>query len=618
MAKIASSKPYGSGKAKTPTKPASKKEIEAASPLRTSPRRRNSEAVEVFGTEAQLEDVKVSGGRGKKPIPPTFFASKKKAVEVKPKSPRTPGRGRRKSALEPVVPSFEPEEKREPVADEIEDIFKYVNYTTTTEEEEESYEEEEDYVESIRQKEREEKNLTRINEKDNSPMFVEYEISGESLEDFEHETTPSDEEVAFHFDSDEIETSEGSNSEALNEEEYNDRFKYNSSNVRLRLAQYFQRQESAFSSASSLKNQFWTRMKEWVNESVIPSAKEFGEVTVEYTKKAMEQFSKRLEKKDESGSEKVYNDENDVSIYEDEPKIYEITEEEEIIDSSDMDVYLSGGDDDGTGDNKRAKLMEGIDPDEKREGEEEDEDEEEIIANSFILSQPSSRVLSQQSSLKSSYHSIPADETLLITPQKQENNPKTVYSEFMDSRLTEIVLFFAKCTRDTPISSIYEHLEEFFTLKGGNSLNLTEKQLVSSVLKDFLTEKDEIVSNNLPPAPVYEPIGSPKRIKILPGSGIRFRAPKFTVEEEVHLEELEQMRQKNLDALAGNNKISTLSTPQQRNKLQRKLLAPERTAELIEGMPENRGKSSNTKSKTDSVSSAIENIISQKVKFEYF
>ena len=292
-----------------------------------------------------------------------------------------------------------------------------------------------------------------------------------------------------------------------------------------------------------------------------------------------------------------------------------------------MEVDIN--EDNVTGDNKRTKLMDDIDAEnqeyeEYEEYEEEEQEDFEMIQNSFIRNKPISLAQSQKSSLKSSYHSIPADETLLITPQKQENTPKSVYNEVMDSRLTEIVLFFAKCTKDTPISSIYEHLEEFFTLKGENSLNLTEKQLVSSVIKDFLTEKDEITSNNLSPVPVpaYEPIfvssESPKRIKILSGSGIRFRAPKFTAEEEVRLEELEQVRQKNLAALVANNRISTLSTPQQRSKLQRKLLAPEMTAELIEGMPENRVKSSNTKNKTDSVSSAFENIISQKVKFEIY
>lgn len=643
MAKIASSKPYGSGKAKTPTKPTAKKEIEVASPVRTSPRRRKSEAAELSAaveqSEVQLEQLKKSGGRGRKPSPPTFSASKNKSVKAKPKSPKTPGRGRRKSALDPVVFNSEPDKPEtetseaavvevEITPNEIDDIFKYVNHTTATEEEsyeDEEEDEEEDYVESIRQKEREESNLMSKRE-ENSPIFEEdmYEISGDNSEqDFEHETTPSDEEVAFHFDEEEIESSEGSNSEALNVEEYNDQFTYNSSNVRLRLAQYFQRQESALSSASSLKNQLWTRMKEFVIENVIPSAKELGEVTVEYTKKAIEQITKRLEKKEEEAV-----DVSDVSVYEDEPRIYEITEEEQVNeyegeddnDNEDNEMEVYGNHD---SDSKRAKLMEN-----------QEEEDFEMAQNSFILnqtsqpvfnvqnqpnsniqSQPSSNIQSQPSSLKSSYHSVPADETLLFTPQRQEPiTPKVVYNEAMDSRLTEIVLFFAKCTRDTPISSIYEHLEKFFTLKGENSLNLTEKQLVSTVIKNFLTEEDE--SSAVPSmVPVYEPVvipnESPKRIKVLSGSGIRFRAPKFTAEEEARLEELEKKRQKNLSM---NNKMSTLSTPQQRNKIQRKLLAPETTAELIEAMPENRGKASSTRNKTDSVSSAIEDIISQKVK----
>jgi hypothetical protein len=643
MAKIASSKPYGSGKAKTPTKSsANKKETEVVSPIRTSPRRRKSEAAETVEQEKEvqleLEGVKKSGGRGEKPRPPTFSGSKKKVVEAKPKSPKTPGRGRRKSALEPVVLSSEIE--YEPVveagatseevsADEIDNIFKYIIQTSATEEE--SYDGEEDYVGSIHQQEREESNLIlerRQEEEENSPIFEEEEVTrevtDENLEDFEHETTPSDEEIAFHFDEDEVEFSEGSNSEALNEEEYNDQFRYNSSNVRLRLAQYFQRQESASSSESSLKNQLWTRMKEWVSTSVISSAKELGEVTVEYTKKAIEQIAKRLEKKD--GREELNN--SDVSVYEDEPIIYEITEEEQVQEEDlgtydemdfgqgrvDVDVDGHGAVDEEC-DNKRIKLMEN------------DKDLDfEMMHSPFVLNssahkqqQQQANSHSQSSSFKSSYHSVPADETLMFTPQKQENSQKPVYSEVMDSRLTEIVLFFAKCTRNTPISSIYEHLEEFFTLKGRNSLNLTEKQLVSSVIKDFLTEKDEAIK--VPSVPAYEPAvipnESPKRIKVLSGSGIRFRAPKFTAEEEARLEELEQARRKNLATSASNNKISALSTPQQRSKIQRKLLTPEATAEFIEGMPENRGKASNTKIKADSVSSAIEEIICQKVKMFY-
>lgn len=632
MAKIASSKPYGSGKVKTPTKSLEKKkEIEVVSPIRTSPRRRKSEAAETGEQEKGTEkiEVKKTGVRGEKPKPPTFSGSKKKIIEAKPKSPKTPGRGRRKSVLEPVVltsaiesePAVEAEgTSEETSADEIDNIFKYMSQTSATEEEfyddDEEEDGEEDYVGSIHRREREELNLIlerqemEDDEDGNSPIFdeeeeVNHEVPNENLEEFEHVTTPSDEEVAFHFDEDEIESSEGSNSEALNEEEYNAQFRYNSSNVRLRLAQYFQRQESALSSASSLKNRLWTRMKEWVSTSVISSAKELGEVTVEYTKKAIEQITKRLEKKD---GPRELND-NDVSVYEDEPIIYEITEEEqeeeEVLGTYDEMDFGQGGHVNVDGheecDNKRIKLME-------------NEEDFEMLHSPFVLNSPVHKQ-SQSSSLKSSYHSVPADETLMFNPQKQENPQKPVYSEVMDSRLTEIVLFFAKCTRDTPIASIYEHLEEFFTLKGENTLNLTEKQLVSSVIKDFLTEKDEAVK--VPTVPAYEPAvkvnESPKRIKVLSGSGIRFRAPKFTAEEEARLEELEQARRKNLTAFVSNNKISVLSTPQQRSKIQRKLLTPEATAEFIEGMPENRGKASNTKNEADSVSSAIEEIICQKV-----
>ena len=641
MAKIASSKPYGSGKAKTPTKPTTKKEIEVTSPVRTSPRRRKSIAPEE--TAVQLEEVKKTM-KEKKPAPPKFSESKKKTTEAspkKPKSPKTPGRGRRKSALEPVILESETAEKdnetegivesyqisvnsSEKSADEIDEIFKPVDSSHFGTEEEQEEEYLEDYVEAVYQQEREESSAsTSIYEEDNSPILGNNVQEDEEYFVDEQETTPSDEEMAFHFDEEEIESSEGSNSEALDEEIYNeqqDQLRYNSSTVRLRLAQYFQRQESALNTASSLKNQLWTKMKEWVSVNVIPSAKELGEVTVEYTKKAIETISKRLEKRaeqDEANAEAEMVD-DDVSVYEDEPRIYEITDDQEGDYEDEMEVDLE---EDIEMDHKKAKLMEEpVDNCEHEEFEEQEQDRD------------ISHTAYEPSSLQSSYHSVPAaiDETLIMesqTPQKQnlENYPvrttsssDAVYNEVMDSRLTEIVLFFAKCTGDTPISSIYEHLEEFFTLKGENSLNFTEKQLVSSVIKDFLTEKDEQLANLLPPpVPVYEPVvpvDSPKRIKVLSG-GIRFRAPKFTAEEEARLEEMEKLRQKNMATAA--NRISTLSTPQQRSKIQRKLLAPEMTAEFIERLPENRGKASSIKNKADSVSSAIEDIISQKVKRKY-
>lgn len=546
MAKIASSKPYGSGKTKTPTKsPVANKEIETtSSPVRTSPRRRKS-LVEAEEEAVQWKEAKK--GKKVKPAPPKFTESKKKKGEGSEKT-----RGRRKSALEPIVVN-EPEAKefeevnvevRDEIRDEFDEIFEYVNYKeeqeAQEEEQEEEYryqeqeQEEEDYVESIHRTESiyEEKQISQNNEINQSAIY--------------------EEEAAFHYDEDEVVESEGSNSEALDEEEYNDQFQYNSSNVRLRLAQYFQRQEMTTmgTTASSLKNQLWTRMKEWVSERVIPA-------TVEYTKKAIEQISKSFEKP-------AIRD-----IEEFEPEIYEISDDQDEIDYE-MEV-----------ESKKVKLSEEI---------------ENLEEENYSPSLPH----------------IPlshSDSASCLTPQTK-SEPKIVYNEVMDSRLTEIVLFFAKCSWDTPIFSIYEHLEEFFTLKGENGLNFTEKQLVSTVIKEFLTEAQEEEQFQTKVPPVYEPVSIVPSSKVLPRSGIRFRAPKFSPEEEARLEELEQIRQKNLST-----KISTLSTPQQRTKIQRKLLAPERTVEIIEGLPENRGRAGNfkDKSKSDSVSSAIEDIISQKV-----
>ena len=159
-------------------------------------------------------------------------------------------------------------------------------------------------------------------------------------------------------------------------------------------------------------------------------------------------------------------------------------------------------------------------------------------------------------------------------------------------------------------------------------MNFTEKQLVSTVIRDYLTEKPVSVAeseltemmmmgNTGKSNTGYEPImmtgSSPKRVKVLPSSGIRFRAPKFTPEEEALLEELEQARLQQQQKTS--SKLTTaLATPSQRSKLQKKLLNPEMTAEMIHSLPDNRGRIGvGEKRKADSVSDAIEDIIAQKV-----
>ena len=588
MAKVASSKPYGSGKRNAvPSE---------ASPIRTSPRRKKSGIEEVEAVQPK----KKNGSAGI-PEPPRFNDAKKQQNPLQPvktpakkpgkpfKSPKTPktpkSSGRRKSALEPVILNEEPKE------------------TTEGFEVESSEDELIDYVESI-------------NRQDNSPIYEEQEVMGigENINDeapgeteyIEERTEYTEETGDFHYD--EEEPGGYDQSEGLNESEYNDQFQYTSESVRARLSQYFNRHESRAANNSTAtsalttatgRSQLWNRIKDWISDRVIPGAREIGE----YTKKAIEQISRRIESKpEEDFTEEQY--ETALDSWSDcaGPKIYEITEDE------DRDQAIENN-----------KVM----------------DDYEMDFNATECEAQDSVIESKESS----YHSLLAqqDTSLVIEPSVQvhatpekpfsHSMKSNINSDILDSRLTEIVLFLAKCSPDTPLPAIYEHLEELFTLKGENSLNFTEKQLVSTIIRDFLTENVHhadgemggINSGTSCNAPLYEPIvmsgerSNPKRIKVLSSSGIRFRAPQFTPEEEARLDELEQVRL--LQRQKSSAKLTTgLATPSQRFKLQKKLLNPESTVEMMETLPETRGRSGAIeKRKVDSISAAIEDIISQKV-----
>lgn len=564
MAKIASSKLYGSGK---PDKPPSDRlsgnnKNEEMSPIRTSPRRRKNLA----GEEVKVEVVEKSKGR--KPSAPKFNESKTKREEVrviqsaevtkaktpkKTKAPKSPKSSKPKTELEPVII-----ERDEPVL-----AAEVVEPT-----EEEALSEMMDYVESI-----------QAEVVENSPIF---ELDGNvEYEDYVEAATEG-----FHYDDEvegEGEGGEDYESDALNEEEYNDQFKYTSMSVKNRLAQYFERQETSSVSdhPPTQKSQIWNRMKNWISVNF----KDLSGFTVECTKRLVEEIGKRLESgKTAAAEEPEANNEQDERnrvIEDGETRLMDYEEDADYNENINENVY-----------------------------------EHEQVE--FVPESAPEIVDRQEIEVSGSFHSLPPEnDVTAVLPART-----SFESDVMDSRLTELVLFFAKCTESTPVPAIYEHLEEFFTLKGCNSLNFTEKQLISGVLKDFLTERDEEEEQHSAGGgiPVYElsaPAVSPKRVKVLPGSGIRFRAPKFTEEEERRLEELEQARQRNLIS-SNTPRISTFSTPSQRSKLQKKLLAPETTAEIIEGMPANRGRVTfgvgGKKDKNDSVSSAIEDIISQRVR----
>lgn len=645
MAKVASSKPYGSGKRSSTADP-----DPVDSPIRTSPRRRKS------GAAAEEETKKAGSKKSSAPTPPRFTDTKKprkgekvrtplKIDASKPaKSPKTP---RRKSALEPVILNEEPVvEEQEDQEDEVIDYVESINQENNSQVTEEPYDDAEEYTEEYA--EDTEDNVytdTVYNEEQDDDVYTEEEL-------VESEYTEETEE--FHYDEDDNRRGYNgqSDSEGLNEEGYNEQFKYTSESVRSRLSQYFNRHESGpmtTPTAPPPVSQLWTRMKDWISERVIPSAREIGV----YTKRTIEQISRRLERRppntvdvaeyDDSAAdieydeeyENVYEDLNEHVYADDNERIY-ADDNEHIY--GEEDEHVSGSE--SGSDTSSPKIYEITEDN----GDQEyfSESTNPIIEEDYNMEEDEPVPVIE--SKESSYHSLMHDVTLIMEPiepvlttRTPEKPPQTqtqtqfpqsqisqstssmMNSDILDSRLTEIVLFLAKCSKTTPLPSIYEHLEELFTLKGEKSLNFTEKQLVSTVIRDLLTEKASGAGAG--DAPVYEAVvmahggerGSPKRIKVLPSSGIRFRAPKFTAEEEARLEEMEQARlQKTMSKLT-----ASLATPSQRSKMQKKLLNPESTVEMMETMRENVGRIGATEKKRkgdDGISSAIEDIISQKVK----
>ena len=93
---------------------------------------------------------------------------------------------------------------------------------------------------------------------------------------------------------------------------------------------------------------------------------------------------------------------------------------------------------------------------------------------------------------------------------------------------------------------------------------------------------------------------SPSKSVRLPASGVRFRAPTFSPEEEAQIDaRIESHKQKHKEK-------KTLSSAGVRSRLQRKLLDLDRTIEIFESIPtvvDNR----------DSIQAIINNIISEKV-----
>ena len=661
MAKIASSKLYGSGKRNTPTRSKNKIEIKEnssvtesqASPIRTSPRRRKLNSEETIATtSAELKNKKRD-----KPSPPLYDAD---AENVGSRSEKTKNDRRNSGNLieftesEAVLETTDSDsKKRSNRRKSRNDKYKpKTNSSKKYQIEAESSDNEmvEDYVESVREEEKEVVEADQINEQANN-----FEIDGYLNYDYEEdngeiETTLSDEESAFHFGSDQDkgfnEKGTDDNGTDDNEISYFDadvknqypsiKFNFNTSNsVKTRLSEYFKRQEST-------RSHLWNWMKDWISERVIPGAVELGEATVEITKKAIKQISRRLVESSTNSTNEIENETSNIAyqlndelmsqgIYNDEEEehhgnIQELKFEEPMafmaMDNENENVNINFIADK---DEREMKVQELITSEQSSYY----NVNEPLVNEQFKNYNHNYQKIERSYSNNSESHSKSSP----MSPFKSSSSTSNfINSDILDSRLTELVLFFAKCTRETPLPSIYENLQEFFMLKGEHVLNYTEKQLVSTVMREYLTECDDegIVVKEHSMIPEYNPVvliqdaqknenfysvnndNNSKKIKVFPTSGIRFKAPKFTIEEEARFEELEKFRQEQQQQQQ--QKFSKTSTPlKMRSK---KLMTLQETANIFESIdvaPVRFNYRGRGKDNGDSVSSAIEDIIEQKV-----
>jgi hypothetical protein len=600
MAKVASSKPYGSSarKSSTPTTPKkgnSRKSLTSeaikSSPVRTSPRRRK-EAEEEKETNESTEPAttsiaKKSKPKTKKPTIPLFSdsTSTKSKKKTKVNEEELPVAQEAESEIEDYIESFLNEDEEMNDSEHVENVNEH----------DETFENDE-HFEASSKNEYSSENEESFNEQE---TYNEYEEEEE--EDNNEQDSSNYDPFHYNSSSENVYNDEAENSEILNEQvQYSESFRYTSQNVRNRLAEYFNRQEaissSAASTATAIRSRLWNKMKNWISESVLIGAKEIGDLT----KKAIE----ALTAKNENVSTN-YN--NDI--------------EQQVAIEDEMDYY------EGSEETKRMKLMEDED-DLMCSRIEEVREEVNVIDHDTVNEAPNATRDSRES--HTSYHSLPTSIDSFASvegkPIASATGNNYFDSSVLGARLTEIILFLAKCSATTPISLIYEHLEELFTLKGSVPLNLTEKQLVSTVLRDFLVE-EEVDESHLAqqmPVPVFEPLvlstsnshnhneDSSSRVRVLPASGIRFRAPKFTAEEEARFEASEkQTRDQPFSIRSTPNRMkSVTSTPLQRLRIQKKLLPFERTAALLDSLPENQETATNNRHPT----TPIDEIISQKVK----
>lgn len=410
-------------------------------------------------------------------------------------------------------------------------------------------------------------------ESENSPVFEESVVEAEQI--FEEDT----ENPFLEAESDDFEhgPSEYSSDESDDDlgTEYNSQFRRNSSSaavIKERIRQYFARREQR----SSEEPPVWSRVRSWIGEigeKVIPMTKDLTNSTLEFTRSTIEQLNQRI-RQSRNQQESRIKQEYEEPQYEEkivDEEMNESVHEEQVIEEKEFEeVNLQEME------SKRIK----------------------IDAEPLQFSLP-----------EASFETVP-----VATPFK-------IVDLAVEARLTEIVLFFARCNATTPTPLIYEYLEEFFRLKESTPMNPTERQLIHNVLKDNLMVGSITLTPTVAPSLVDEQglaykeesrrmtemintsaiiNESPHRLTTLRVSGVRFRAPTFTSEEEARIEELESAFK------SKSSKQRTFATSGVRSRLQRKLLDLDRTIEIFESIP-------TVGDSRDFVQSAIDSIVSEKV-----
>lgn len=625
MAKVVSSKPYATGSGRKPATPkknskatATAASPEKASPVRTSPRRRSivSESAEKEPENLVVQEPKTtkaaqSKKQKKRPVPqpPSFNEGKRAAT----KSPR---KAAKVSKADSEENTFEPPEihhsigdmheheaglRRSPRRASIEAQQKLIasklDLSASPEQSESSslfHAEEEEEVEESPALQQEEE------EDEESPALQQHEERNPFLESESETFTggPFYNDEVYEAEEEQLEEYENYDAEEEDEDdlgkEYNAQFERHSSAasaIKDRIRQYFARYERPADEASR-DNLVWKRVSNWIGERLVPTARElthaFTQKTIELTKAALEQLNAAQRTETPLEADAITEDDDDV--------VYEELINDYSQEPIDEDIMYD------------AHAHEDTNFEMEEEGEQVSPKRMKVDSESVVVE----------------------EQPVILPPAVLEEEPVvSQMSQVVEARLTEIVLFFAHCNPTTPKPAIYEHLEEFFRLKGDHPLNPTERHLIHTVLKDYLLIGAISLTPTVPSVPLSREVSdegrkmadiiattaalndSPSKSVRLSASGVRFRAPTFTPEEEAQIDALLEYRKQQQQQQQKLKEPKSLSSTGVRSRLQRKLLDLDRTIEIFESIP-------TTTDNRDSIQTAISTIISEKVSVSKF